>query len=623
MLKTWIQQLARLARDIQTLRPHLRPNRWLVLGALVAACASALFESVGIQLLIPMIALLQGNVEETLKGRWLSWLPKLLPNLEPQSYIGVFAVLVFTALLVKNVVFLIYQSLQVAFSQRVARNLRDSFFQLLNRVPLSVFEEKKSGELVNVFSMEVYRTQMALEFSLLGLQRFSVLGFYLAVLLFLSWQFTLATLVLAIVIGVSSSRLQVGLGKGGAERAEAQKDLMGYVAGIFAGFRVVRATHSETEVIAKFGQRSAHLSQIEHRNARLSQLVGPLTEIMAVAGMMGLIAGAYFLLIRKGLLDVAELMVIGLILIRLLPLVNQTYGVLGQLTFFAAGIHEVVNWFRLPQFPERPFGTKTFAGIRHGIRLENLGFSYPNGKVALEGINLEIPAGQTVALVGASGSGKSTLATLLLRLREPTAGRIVVDSHDYWDFTAESWHRSLGIVEQEAFLFNDTIRHNIRFGCPEATDTQVLEAVRIAHLDDVLKEQSHGLDTVVGERGTMLSGGQRQRMTIARAVLRNPQLLLLDEATSALDNYSERQVQAALDEARKGRTTIVIAHRLTTIRNADLIVVLDQGRVVETGTWQQLEAAGGHFSRLLLATKAQQLAAATPAAPGHCQFVSA
>jgi ABC-type multidrug transport system fused ATPase/permease subunit len=206
-------------------------------------------------------------------------------------------------------------------------------------------------------------------------------------------------------------------------------------------------------------------------------------------------------------------------------------------------------------------------------------------------------------LVGASGSGKSTLATLLLRLREPTAGRIVVDNTDYWDFTAESWHKGLGIVEQEAFLFNDTIRHNIRFGCPEATETQVLEAARIAHLNDVLKEQSQGLDTVVGERGTMLSGGQRQRMTIARAVLRNPHLLLLDEATSALDNHSERQVQAALDEARKGRTTIVIAHRLTTIRNADLIVVLDQGRVVETGTWESLEQQSGAFSRLLAAAK--------------------
>ncbi len=159
------------------------------------------------------------------------------------------------------------------------------------------------------------------------------------------------------------------------------------------------------------------------------------------------------------------------------------------------------------------------------------------------------------------------------------------------------------MVEQEPYLFNDTIRSNIAFGSPDASDDRILSAVHVAHLDDVLKEQARGLDTVVGERGTLLSGGQRQRMTIARAVVRNPQVLLLDEATSALDNHSESRVQAALDDARKGRTTIVIAHRLTTIRNADLIVVLDQGRVVESGTWESLEKKGGAFGRLLAAAK--------------------
>ena len=219
--------------------------------------------------------------------------------------------------------------------------------------------------------------------------------------------------------------------------------------------------------------------------------------------------------------------------------------------------------------------------------------------MALADVAFDIPAGQTVALVGSSGSGKSTIASLLLRLREPTAGRIVADGADYWEYSPASWHARLGMVEQEAFLFHDTVANNIQFGRQGVTPEQLRRAVAAAHLDDVIRGLPQGLETVVGERGTMLSGGQRQRLAIARAVVANPQLLILDEATSALDNVSERQVQAALDEARHQRTVVVIAHRLSTVRSADWIVVLDHGRVAEQGTWDELTARGGQFSRLL------------------------
>lgn len=601
MLKTWISQLAQLVRDLKTLRPHLRPNRWLVLGAMAMASLSALFEGVGIGLLIPMIALLQGDVEAALKGRFLKWLPELWPNQSPTSYVLLFCGLVFAALLAKNVIFFGYQILLTAFSRRVGLNLRDAFFRHLQRVSLHVFEERKAGELNNVFFGEIGRTQATLEFFLLCLQRLSVLTLYFVMLLLLSWQFTLATLALAALIGTLSSRIQVNLARGGALRTSAYREITGYVLGVFSGIRLVRATNAQQTVEAGFHDRSHHLAAVERRAALLSQSLGPFTEVIAVAGMMGLIAGAYVWLIQPGRLGSSSLMVIGLILIRLLPLVNQIYGLTGQLSLYAAGVNEVIRWLAIPQFPGRPFGDRDFSGVRRAIRLENVGFTYPNGTAALRGVSLEIPAGQTVALVGASGSGKSTLATLLLRLREPTSGRITVDGVDYWEFSATSWHGQLGIVEQEAFLFNDTIRNNITFGCPDATPERIAEAVRVAHLQDVIAELPKGLETVVGERGTMLSGGQKQRLAIARAIVRNPRLLLLDEATSALDNYSERQVQAALDDARRGRTSVVIAHRLSTIRNADLIAVMDRGEIVETGTWTELERRGGTFSRLLAA----------------------
>ena len=239
--------------------------------------------------------------------------------------------------------------------------------------------------------------------------------------------------------------------------------------------------------------------------------------------------------------------------------------------------------------------------MREEIRFQNVSYTYPTGRRALTDVDFEIPAGKTVALVGASGSGKSTTAALLLRLREPTSGSITVDGVDSWNFTPESWHRTIGVVEQEAFLFHDTLAQNISYGYPQATQTEIESAVRAAHLEDVVDGLPEGLNTIVGERGIMLSGGQRQRLAIARALVRNPQILILDEATSSLDNLSERRVQIALEEAMVGRTVLVIAHRLSTIRNADQLVVFSEGRVVERGTWRELEDRDGFFSELISA----------------------
>jgi ATP-binding cassette subfamily B protein len=210
-----------------------------------------------------------------------------------------------------------------------------------------------------------------------------------------------------------------------------------------------------------------------------------------------------------------------------------------------------------------------------------------------------VPVGQTIAIVGTSGSGKSTIAAILLRFRAPTAGRVTVDGVDCWEYSPESWHRATALVEQDAFLFHGTLRENVVYGCADATEAAVQHAITVANLRDVIAALPQGLDTLVGERGAMVSGGQRQRIAIARAVIRNPSILILDEATSHLDPVSEQLVQQALVNASRGRTTIVIAHRLSTIREADKLIVLEHGRIVEEGTWEGLEAAGGAFQKLL------------------------
>ncbi len=602
-MRSWIKVLRELASDLNQLRPHLRPNRWLVLTVVAAATLSALFEGAGIGLLVPLIGMLQADPKDLLKmlheRRILHWLPDLFPDRAAGFYVGIFCGIVLVAILAKNLAQVLSQALMAKFSRRIAVNLRTALFHRMQHASIQIFEERKAGELGNLYSLETIRTQNAVEYLLLLVQRCLLAAFYLGAIVLLSWELTLGLFLLSLLVGGLSMLLQTRLKHQGDERSGALLGLFGYISAIFSGVRVVRAANAQQIAEAEFDRLNQRLAEVERRASILGGLMGPLTEIVAMAGAMGLVAWAYTVLIQQHRLGSAELMMVGFVLIRMLPLLNQLYGVMGQISYTSGGVREALRWLNSPLFPVRPFGNREWAGVGHSIRFEGIGYTYPNGTVALADISFTIPAGRTVALVGSSGSGKSTVASLLMRLREPTVGRIVADGADYWEYSPESWHARLGMVEQEAFLFHDTIAHNISFGRPGTTPEQLQRAIGSAHLEDVIRNLPKGLETVVGERGAQLSGGQRQRLAIARAVVANPQLLILDEATSALDNVSERLVQAALDEARHHRTVVVIAHRLSTIRTADWIVVLDHGRVIEQGTWDQLTAQSGQFSRLL------------------------
>ncbi|HEY7498535.1 MAG TPA: ABC transporter ATP-binding protein [Vicinamibacterales bacterium] len=597
-MRSWAKQLAELRNILRFLKPYLVRRPLLLAAVLSSALFVMLFEGFGVGLLVPLLNLLLGG-ENATPMRPLQWLQRTLPGHSPAFYIATIAAAIVGAIALKNAAFYTSLVLAARLKRRISVSLRDNLFRRLHGADLDLFDRMPGGDLANVFLVETYRTTVAVDAMLALLQRTSIAVFYVAALFFLSWPLTTLVVALAVGLGTSLSFVYGRLKTAGVELTDLNHRIASALGQSFAGIRIVRATHSQDREIEQFHALNNAQADAEERSAHALSLLFPITETLAVLGAMVIVTFAYVLLVRRGLMLSSYLLAFGFILLRLLPLLNQLYGLHGHLAYLAGGIHEVQGWLDTPHFPTRPFGAEEFMGLTRELRFERVVYRYPNGRAALDAIDFAVPVGQTVAIVGPSGAGKSTLANILLRLRAPTSGRVTVDGRDCWNFSPESWHRATALVEQDAFLFHGTLRENILYGCEHVGEAALERALADAHLTEVVAALPDGLDTLVGERGAMVSGGQRQRIAIARALIRNPSILILDEATSHLDSVSERLVQQALQNASRGRTTIVIAHRLSTIRDADLLIVLEEGRIVEQGTWSTLARAGGVFERLI------------------------
>lgn len=597
-MRTVLKSTLEVIRMLWRLRPHLRGGRQLILTVMSAALLATLLESVGVGMLVPLLTLLLEG-EGASPMRPILMMQNWLPGHSTAYYVGAFCLLVLLAIVSKNVVLVFSQVLAARLKRRISINLRDALFRKVQSAPLSLFEHRTPAELTNVCYNETGRTNCAVDYLLLIGQRGSMGLLYLAMLFWISWPLTLLTMGLGVLIGQSVSILQRKLGQKGKEVSDCNQQVLTCLNDCFSGIRVVRATNSQDREVERFHEVNQRQAEVEERVTRYGTMLGPIAEIIAITGAMLIVAVAYWFFVSTNQMRAPHLAGFGFILLRLLPLMNQVYGIFGTLVYLSPGVREVETWLTAPEFPKQPFGSDEFQAVKQSIRVENLGYTYENGTIALKDISFNIPAGKTVALVGPSGSGKSTLATILLRLRQPSSGHIMVDGTDYWQFTSESWHNRVAVVEQEAFLFHDTLERNITYGHRSATKEDVERAINDAYLEDVVSELPDGLKTVVGERGMLLSGGQRQRMAIARTLVRQPAVMILDEATSALDNIAERQVQAALERATTGRTVLVIAHRLSTIRNASHIVVLNEGRVAEQGTWEELVGRKGLFEKMV------------------------
>jgi subfamily B ATP-binding cassette protein MsbA len=363
----------------------------------------------------------------------------------------------------------------------------------------------------------------------------------------------------------------------------------------FTGHRVIKAYNLEKIVAEKFRETAHRSVNLLMRITRATEMPSVLIEFFGACGLALMLA--YLIRPSGGRplpTDFLQL-IISLVYIYQ-PLKNLT-RLQNQIVQARAATERVFEMLATKNSVPEPAQPKELRATNANLEFQNLDFNYGD-KPVLCNINLTVQSGQLLALVGASGSGKTTLANLLLRLYDPTRGAIKIGGVDLREVSPRDLRNQIAVVAQENILFNDTIRRNIELGRPGATRDEIIAAAKHAHAYEFIMQKPEGFDAVVGEKGVMLSGGQRQRLAIARAVLKNAPILVLDEATSALDTESERAVQAALDELMKGRTTICIAHRLSTILHADVIVVLDQGRIVETGTHAELLQRNGVYRRL-------------------------
>lgn len=591
-----------------------KPIEKFAIPYVIATLLSVLFGTLNLALLSPLFETLLNAKQSTLLssidsqssgfsilGKFREFVNNSITANGTERTLVYVCIVIVSSVLLSNIFRYLSQRTMEDLRVHTLLNFRRTVFNNVMNLHVGYFNNERKGDIISKVASDVQVVQFTVTNTLQVVFKEPLqLIFYIALLLNISVKLTLFSLLVIPVAGFIISKIVKRLKRQAKEAHESFAKMIGFLDEALGGIKIIKAFNATERTKQKFDDENKFYSNLNRKMVRRQQLASPVSEFLGVLMVAFIVwyGGTLILTNDEGALAPADF-------ITYIALFSQVMRPAKAIGNSFSGIHsgiaagervlELID--TKPEITNKE-NAKPLEDFTHSISFQNVCFSYGEKEV-LKDINLEIKKGTTVALVGPSGGGKSTLMDLVPRFYDPKIGVIKIDGHDYKELKIENLRGQMGIVNQESFLFNDTIFNNIAYGKPNATEEEVINAAKIANAHDFIINTEEGYQTYVGDRGNKLSGGQRQRVCIARAVLANPPIMLLDEATSALDTESEKLVQHALNNLMQNRTSIVIAHRLSTIQHADTIVVIDKGKVVEQGSHSELLAKKGLYNRLI------------------------
>ena len=541
-----------------------------------------------------------GVITSTLKNNLFYWIQQQTTTQGAGWVLFALGVFLIVTTFLKTATSYLGSYFMIPIRTGVLRDLRSSLYSKIIHLPIGFFTEERKGDVMSRMTSDVAEVEASIMASLdMMFKNPIMIIIYLSTMLFLSWHLTLFVFVLLPVSGYLIGRIGKSLKTKSMRGQEQTGELLNQIEETLGGLRVVKAFNAEHKLIQRFSAQNDNTRHTFNRINRRYAMAHPVSEFLGTAVIAALLwYGGALILSNNSPITAPEFIYYLVIFYSIINPAKELSKASYSIRKGLASLERIDKILKTDIRINEPNVPVEITSLQKDISFNHVSFAYQSGRPVLHDINLVIPKGKTVALVGQSGSGKTTMLDLIPRFYDVCEGEIQIDDVDIRRFMTHDLRALMGNVNQDAILFNDTFYNNITFGVEHATMEQVEAAARIANAHEFIMATPEGYQTTIGDRGSRLSGGQRQRISIARAILKNPPILILDEATSALDTESEKQVQEALDNLMKNRTTLVVAHRLSTIKNADVICVMQDGRIVEQGTHEELYAMNGYYTKL-------------------------